>query len=149
MRTIPLFILFSLCNFLSAKEILDQVHPINKTNKTSSYPQISVDTIMNNVHITYSIKDNENIISDTVNYEDGKTEIHKYADRSLRLSIKRKDKVVLGEKMFDKSFFSSIVPQNELAKNLITFFMIRSVSDKNITFFITICKPDSDVCYSI
>lgn len=139
---------------ISKKTVLDakgesQSSQIDTKHKISSYPQINIDTIMGGVHIAYSVKDNKSTLSDTITYGEGRIETHYYADRSMFLSIKRKDKIILREKVFDKSFFSSIVPKSELLKNLISFVAVRYVSETSVTFFVTICKPDSDVCYYI
>jgi Domain of unknown function (DUF4738) len=138
----------------SKKTVLDakgepRSSQIDTKYKISSYPQINIDTIMSGVHITYSVKDNKSILSDTIVSGDGRIETHCYADRSLFLSVERRDKIILREKVFDKSFFSSIVPKSELPKNLISFVAVRYVSDTSVAFFVTICKPDSDVCYYI
>lgn len=138
----------------SKKTVLDangepRSSQIDTKYKISSYPQINIDTIMSGVHITYSVKDNKRILSDTIVSGDGRIKTHWYADRSLFLSVERRNKIILREKVFDKSFFSSIVPKSELSKNLISFVTVKYVSDTSVTFFVTICKPDSDVCYYI
>lgn len=126
-----------------------QYSQIDKKHGISSYPQIDVDTIIDDVYIKYSLQDNQNTFSDTIVAGDGKREVHYYADRSLLLNVERKGKTILREKVFDKSSFASIVPKSELGKNLISFVAIRHVLDMSITLFMTICKPDSDVCYFI
>lgn len=122
--------------------------PIDKNNFVHDNP-IKVDTIIGEYQISYIIQDNDEIISKQSIDSEGNSLLFKYADRSVFLSFKKKDKIILYNKEIRKKDFISIIPKEEISKYQLWFFQVKSVNNKGLIFSVNICMPDTDICYPI
>ncbi|MDD3037132.1 DUF4738 domain-containing protein [Bacteroides sp.] len=107
------------------------------------------DTIIGDYYISYTIKDNAEIIATYPVVADKGLDTAYYAGREVELNIKCKDTTLL-HKQIDKKTFASYIPIEESEKMTIYYFRLEKVNDekKEITFSINICIPDTDICYS-
>ncbi len=108
-----------------------------------------IDKIIEGFNVKFSmIEANEKVYRHGVDWE-GKKLLIEYCDRYIDLLISHDGIEVLPELRITKSFFSDIIPENEIQKLTITFFDIIHFSDSGIEFLIDICEPDTDICYPI
>jgi hypothetical protein len=120
----------------------------NKNNIVHFSP-IKVDTIIGDIHISYLIQDNENIIS-TTSYDDkGNISITSFADRSVFISLRKNNKNILLNKEIKKTDFVSIIPRKEINKYKLSSFQITKIDNEEVTFFVNYCVPDTDDCYAL
>ena len=101
---------------------------------------IHVDTIINKYHISYTVQDNDDAISN-----DNMRTV--FAGREVFLEIKHDGKRILNQKI-NRTFFSSYIPSQEMEKyNICNFCLERVEKDNTLTFEISVCMPDSDIFY--
>lgn len=118
-------------------------------NNTVHFSPIKVDTIIGDVHISYLIKDNENIVSTTSFDDKGNVSITSYADRSVFISLRKNNKNILLNKEIKKTDFISIIPRKEINKYKLSSFQITKVDNEGVIFFVNICVPDTDNCFAL
>lgn len=110
------------------------------------FEQIQLDTIIGDVHVSYLIHDNNDVVS-TRSYDDkGVPSITFFADREILINITRNNKSILFNRIIKKTDFTSIIPQNEIRKFKISYFQIKEVDNKGATFSVNLCVPDTDNC---
>lgn len=108
---------------------------------------INQDTIVSNYHISYIIQDSDDVIM-TYPITDGKgLDTVCYAGKEIVLNIKYLENNILHKKI-NKYFFSSYIPKKEMEKFSISYFNIDKVDNGKIIFFIiSLCIPETDICY--
>lgn len=108
---------------------------------------IKRDTIVNNYHLSYIIRDNDEIIT-TYPITEGKgLDTVYYAGREVFLDIKYPNGEFLNKKI-NRSLFASYIPSKEIEKYSIYYFNYERVSKSNeIVFSISLCIPETDICY--
>lgn len=108
---------------------------------------INQDTIVSNYHISYIIQDSDDVIM-TYPITDGKgLDTVYYAGKEIVLNIKYLENNILHKKI-NKYFFSSYIPKKEMEKFSISYFNIDKVDNGKIIFFIiSLCIPETDICY--
>lgn len=130
-------------------EIIDtakQEQPFSQ-NKVFRTNPIKRDTTINNCHISYVIQDNHDIIK-TFPIIDGKgLDTVYYAGREIILDIKYLENNILCKKI-DRDFFNSYIPKEEIEKYSIYYFNLDRVDNSEKIFFsLSLCMPESDICY--
>lgn len=101
---------------------------------------IHVDTIINKYHISYTVQDNDDVITD-----DNTSSV--FAGREVLLEIKHDGKRILNRKI-DRTYFSSYIPSKEIKNfSIIRFCLERVEKDNSLIFWVNICVPDTDYCY--
>ena len=100
---------------------------------------IHVDTIINKYHISYILKDNDEIIINNSGAV--------FAGREVLLEIKYDGRRILNQKI-DRTDFSSYIPSKEIKNfSILRFRLERVEKDNSLIFWVNICVPDSDYCY--
>ena len=102
------------------------------------------DTVINNIHISYTIQDNDEIITTT--YRTGKLDTLFYPGTEVILDVKYPQEDVVYKKI-DRTFFASYIPSTEMTKYSVSYFKLVGVNNNELIFSISLCMPDSDVCY--
>lgn len=116
-------------------------------NNVVHFNPIKVDTIIGDIHISYKIQDDNQVIA-TYPITDGKgQDTAYYANREIVLTISKEGKNIFSDRKIERTDFISYIPQNEISKYCISYFKIASVSPNDISFSISFCVPDTDVCY--
>lgn len=103
-------------------------------------PPLVVDTIIHQFHISYTIRDNDDIVA---------TDHYTIADRSIILSVEKAGKILISNKEIRKQDFDSIIPQEFFNKVQLYTGFIWEHNDENIDILINICIPDTDICCPI
>lgn len=116
----------------------DQKQPLlNDTNYHET--PIHVDTIINKYHISYTVQDNDDVITDITGLV--------FAGREVLLEIKHDGKKILNRKL-DRTDFSSYIPSKEIKNfSIIRFCLERVEKDNSLIFYVNTCVPNSDYCY--
>lgn len=96
--------------------------------------------------ITYKITTINDSISYQVFDDNGKKETDYVKDNQIDLLIKYKNKVILN-KILIKEKFKNFINEN-IDKYQLAIFNINEISNSSCTFFINICVPDSDNCFT-
>lgn len=122
--------------------------PIDKSTVVHFDP-VKIDILIENIHISYIVQDNEGIVSSLSYNNKSKPEITYFADRSVFINLKRGSKNILSNREIKKTDFTSIIPKNEIGKYQIGYFGIKSIENNGVTFSLNICKPDTDICYPL
>jgi hypothetical protein len=118
-------------------------------NNVVHFNTVKVDTIIEDIHISYVVRDNNGIVS-ARSYDDKRNPvITNYADRSVFISLKRNNKNILSNREIKKTDFRSIISNKKINKYNITSFQIETITKKGISFFVNICIPDTDICYPL
>jgi len=107
---------------------------------------IKMDTSIGDVHITYKVQDNKNIVSTTKYDRKGNKTVKDYADRSVILSVSRKGKSILKNKEIRKTDLISAIPYNEITKYCISGIEISTIDDYGVNFTVDICVPNDFNC---
>ena len=102
------------------------------------------DTVINNIHISYTIQDNDEIITTT--YRTGKLDTLFYPGTEVILDVKYPQEDVVYKKI-DRTFFASYIPRTEMTKYSVSYFKLVRVNNNELIFSVSLCMPDSDVCY--
>ena len=110
---------------------------------------IKMDTSIGDVHITYKVQDNKNIVSTTKYDRKGNKIVKDYADRSVILSVSRKDKSILKNKEIRKTDLISAIPHNEITKYCISGIEVSTIEDFGINFTVDICVPNDFNCRTL
>jgi hypothetical protein len=110
---------------------------------------LKVDTVIGNFQISYFIKENEDIIYKKSVDSTGDSLLLKYLDRSVFLSLKQNNNIIFSNKEIQKKDFDSIISCEEIKKYQLYSFNIKNVDEHNISFYVNICIPDTDLCYLI
>lgn len=118
-------------------------------NNIVHFSPIKVDTIIGDIHISYLIRDNENIVSTTSFDDKGNVSTTSSADRSVFISLRKNNKNILLNKEIKKTDFISIIPRKEINKYKLSSFQITKVDNEGVIFFVNICVPDTDNCYAL
>ena len=104
------------------------------------------DTTINNYYVSYIIHDNDDVIM-TLPITDGKgLDTVYYAGKEIDLDVKFLKNNIL-HKMINRELFNSYIPENEIVKYSISYFNVDKVNNKNIYFTISLCIPETDICY--
>jgi hypothetical protein len=113
------------------------------------FSPIKVDTIIGDLCISYLLKDNESIIY-TTGYDDkGNVSITGYADRSVFICLRKKNKNILLNREIKKTDFISIIPHKGINNYQLCAFQIKKVKNDGVAFFVNVCVPDTDNCYTL
>jgi len=118
-------------------------------NNIVHFSQIKVDSIIGDIHISYIIRDNQNIVSTSSFDDKGNASITNFADRSVFISLRKNNKNILLNKEIKKTDFLSIIPRKEINKYKLSSFQITKVDNECVIFFVNICVPDTDNCYAL
>jgi len=110
---------------------------------------IKMDTSIGDVHITYKVQDNKNIVSTTKYDHNGNKTIKNFADRSVILSVSRKGKSILSNKEIRKTDLISAIPHNEITKYCISGIEISTINDSGVNFTVDICVPNDFNCHTL
>ena len=110
---------------------------------------IKVDTIIGSFHITYTIRDNDNVVSRQSITSKGDSILLEYADRSVFLDLICNGQTILSNQEINRQTFKSIIPKDEIEEFQLWFFGIKKVDDEGVLFNVNICIPDTDICYFI
>ena len=102
------------------------------------------DTVINNIHISYTIQDNDEIITTT--YRTGKLDTLFYPGTEVILDVKYPQEDVVYKKI-DRTFFALYIPRTEMTKYSVSYFKLVRVNNNELIFSVSLCMPDSDVCY--
>lgn len=86
------------------------------------------------------VKPNSNTANDNL--------ILPWRDNVINLKINKDNKSFLYTEI-KKSFFKQIIPSDFLEKAIIEGVWFESFDKNGISFSITVCKPDTDICYFI
>lgn len=115
--------------------------------KVITEESIKRDTTVNNYDISYIIQDNDDVIK-TFPITDGKgLDTVYYAGREIVLDIKYSKENILYKKI-SRDFFKSYIPKEEIEKYSITNFSLDKIDNSGKIFFtISLCHPDTDICY--
>ena len=105
---------------------------------------IKRDTVINNIHISYTIQDNDEIITTT--YRTGKLDTLFYPGTEVILDVKYPQEDVVYKKI-DRTFFALYIPRTEMTKYSVSYFKLVRVNNNELIFSVSLCMPDSDVCY--
>lgn len=111
-----------------------------------SEPQIKYDTVIDHYHIKYLVCDNDEII---VSYPiiDGKgLDTAYYYGREVIIDIMWKQDVILHQTI-NKTLFTRYISQQNLPQYSISYFCIKNVNNDEVTFNVSICIPETDICY--
>ncbi|MBS4765967.1 DUF4738 domain-containing protein [Alistipes sp. kh20] len=103
-------------------------------------PPFVIDTIIHPFHISYIIRDNDDIIA---------TDHYAIADRSIILSVEKAGEILISNKEIRKQNFDSIIPREFFNKVQLYTGIIWEHNDENIVILINICVPDTDICCPI
>ncbi len=97
--------------------------------------------------MSYVIQDNNDIIK-TFPITDGKgLDTIYYAGREIILDIKYLQKNILRD-VINRYFFSSYIPKEEIEKYSISYFNLDRIDNNEKIFFtISLCVPETDICY--
>jgi hypothetical protein len=97
--------------------------------------------------VSYVIQDNNDIIK-TFPITDGKgLDTIYYAGREIILDIKYLQKNILRD-VINRYFFSSYIPKEEIEKYSISYFNLDRIDNNEKIFFtISLCVPETDICY--
>lgn len=157
--TVVLFQALISCNSSGTKKAFknDEIvsdDTIDKTKQEHSFFKKRVlgsdpfkrDTTINNYCVSYIIHDNDDVIM-TLPITDGKgLDTVYYAGREIDLNVKFLKNNIL-HKMINRELFNSYIPENEIVKYSISYFNVDKVNNKNIFFTISLCIPETDICY--
>ena len=105
---------------------------------------IKRDTVINNIHISYTIQDNDEIITTPHITEELDTMC--YAGTEVILDVK----YPLGDvvyKKINRAFFASYIPNSEIHKYFIHYFKLNKVNNNELVFSVGLSIPDSDIGY--
>jgi hypothetical protein len=69
-----------------------------------------------------------------------------YAGKEIELDVKFLKNNIL-HKMINRELFNSYIPENEIVKYSISYFNVDKVNNTNIFFTISLCIPETDICY--
>ena len=117
-----------------------------KTKLTSNTLIFEKDSTRGLFKITYKITTINDSISYQVFDDNGKKETDYVKDNQIDLLIKYKNKVILN-KILIKEKFKNFINEN-IDKYQLAIFNINEISNSSCTFFINICVPDSDNCFT-
>jgi len=120
---------------------------VNKRKNIIHFDAIKVDTIIRDFHISYTIQDNDDIISRQSITCEGDSILLEYADRSVFLNLICNGQTILSNKEINKQTFKSIISKDKIEEFQLWFFGIKEVEDEGVLFNINICIPDTDMCY--
>ncbi len=116
-------------------------------NKIYHFDVIKVDTVAGDFHVSYKVQDDDQVIT-TYPITDGKgRDTAYYANREVVINVGKGGKNILSERKIRKLDFSSYIPQKEISKYCISYFKVESINSNGVTFSISFCIPDTDVCY--
>ncbi|MDD2244973.1 MAG: DUF4738 domain-containing protein [Dysgonamonadaceae bacterium] len=157
---VVLFLTLTSCNSSGAKksfknDVIVSSDTIDKTNQVQSFFKkrvlgsnpIKRDTTINSYHVSYIIQDNDDVIT-TLPITDGKgLDTVYYAGREIILDVKYLKDNILHEKI-NRDFFNSYLSKEEIEKFSISYFNLDRVDNNEKIFFsISLCIPETDICY--
>ena len=102
------------------------------------------DTVINNIHISYTIQDNDEIITTPHITEELDTMC--YAGTEVILDVKYPQGDVVYKKI-NRAFFASYIPNSEIHKYFIHYFKLNKVNNNELVFSVGLSIPDSDIGY--
>ena len=134
---------------ITSSEIIDTLKQEQSFFKKKVFTTNSIkrDTLVNNYDISYIIQDNEDIIQ-TFPIIDGKgLDTLYHAGKEVILDIKYSKEDILYKKI-GRDFFNSYIPEEEIEQYSISYFSLGKVDNSEKIFFtISLCHPDTDICY--
>lgn len=119
---------------------------INNTTEKTSKNAIQKDTIIQDFKIHYTLTETNDKIYFFQYGESGKKEKTYSFDKIVELDITKSGTSIFSNKI-SKYDFKKYIP-NEFQNYQLSVFQIEKLSTQGIVFFINICKPDSDECYT-
>ena len=108
---------------------------------------IRKDTVVNNYDVSYMIQDNDDLIK-TFPIIDGEgLDTVYYAGKDIIFDIKYSKENILHD-IISRDFFNSYIPKEDIEKYSIDYFSLDKVDNSEKIFFtISLCHPDTDICY--
>lgn len=119
---------------------------INLTTEESPKNTIQKDTIIQDFKIHYTLTETSEKIYFFQYGESGKKEKTYSFDKIVELDITKSSSPIFSKRI-SKYDFKKYIP-NEFQNYQLSIFQIEQVDARGIVFFINICKPDSDECYT-
>ena len=117
---------------------------ISKTNL--NYVIFEKDSSRSSFKVSYKIITTNNKISYQYFDDNGKKETSFISDNQVKLLIKFKNQIVLNDSI-TKDRFKKFIDEN-LDNYQLAVFNIDEISNSSCTFFVNICVPESDNCYT-
>ncbi len=120
---------------------------VGKEHRVIPFDAENVDSIIGSYHVLYKTQDNGQVVT-TYPITDGKgQDTVYYACGDVILTINKDGKDILLNRKIQRDDFRAFIPEKEIVKYSLCYFSIREVIDNEITFDISFCVPDTDVCY--
>jgi hypothetical protein len=117
---------------------------ISKTNLNNII--FEKDSTRSSFEVSYKIITTDNKISYQYFDDNGKKETSFVEDNQVKLLIKYKNQIVLDDTII-KDRFKKFIYEN-LDNYQLAIFNIDEISNSSCTFFVNICVPESDNCYT-
>ena len=120
-------------------------------NSISNLTYIKEDLIeeFDSINKDFRIKYTIHKTSSTVHRRNNKAEGIQNYDQVVTLTVIKGEKFVLKERVFRKEDFKAIVPKSEMKYYQLSVFLFDFSTDNSFVFFVNICHPDTDICYTI
>ncbi|MBP1616080.1 MAG: hypothetical protein H6Q13_3528 [Bacteroidetes bacterium] len=115
--------------------------------KVSHFDLTKRDTVVDCYHISYIIQDNDEIIINSSMVDRTDLDTQYYAGREVILDIKKNGDKIL-HKRINRAFFSTYISKKEMQNYSIYYFNFEKIDiDKGVIFRVSLCIPDTDICY--
>lgn len=104
------------------------------------------DSTKDSFKISYEIKATNDSISYLVFNDNGKKETNYVNENQVHLLIKFNQQIIIND-IITKNKFKKLIYEN-FANYQLAIFNIEEISNSGCTFFVNICVPDSDNCFT-